>query len=152
VIYLLDVSVLLAAGYKDHKLHRRANRWLVDLEGSDPTARLVSCTITELGFVRIASGPAGHAKSVAAAQADLMQLKDKWQVTFLNDGFEASRLPEWVTKSKQVTDGYLLQLATLHHGFFATLDEGIPGALLIPKDADDNLYVREPFVPYGVAA
>jgi len=54
--------------------------------------------------------------------------------------------------SKQVTDGHLRQLALDHCATFATLDEGIPGALLIPGETDGPLFVRELPARYGIAA
>jgi hypothetical protein len=38
----------------------------------------------------------------------------------------------WANSPAQVTDGHLLQLAIAHGAVLATLDERIPGALLIP--------------------
>jgi hypothetical protein len=104
---------------------------------------------TELGFVRIASGGANLARNVNAAQYDLMRLKTRRPFVFLDDNLDANRLPPWVARSKQVTDGHLLELATAHNGILATLDEGIPGALLIPPDSP---FVKEPHLHYGVAA
>jgi predicted nucleic acid-binding protein len=152
VIYLLDVNVLLAIRYRSHDLHGRADRWLTELQQEDPSVRLATCSITELGFVRIACGTAGFAQSVGLAQADLKRMKEQRLFTFLDDGLGADRLPGWVEKSKQVTDGHLLQLATDHCASLATLDEGIPGAVLIPKESSSPLFVREPPARYGVAA
>ena len=149
--YLLDVSVLLAAGYDYHLLHTRAKRWLEGIQMTDSAPRLITCSITELGFVRIASGTTGLSSSVTRAQMDLNRLKEKWSLTFVGDNLDASQLPPWVNKSKQVTDGHLLQLAVNHGGILATLDKGIPGALLIPNVADPP-GVKEPRLPYGVAA
>jgi predicted nucleic acid-binding protein len=152
VIYLLDVNVLLAVSYQMHDLHERADGWLNDLHEMDPSARLATCSITELGFVRIASGTARLAQNVGVAQADLKRMKEQRLFTFLDDGLGANRLPRWVEKSKQVTDGHLLQLATDYGATFATLDEGIPGALLIPEEPGGPLFVREPPAHYGIAA
>jgi predicted nucleic acid-binding protein len=152
VIYLLDVNVLLAVAYRMHALHERADRWLDELQETDRSVRLGTCSITELGFVRIACGAARLAQNVGDAQADLKRVKKERLFTFLDDGLRADRLPRWVEKSKQVTDGHLLRLATDHCATFATLDEGIPGALLIPKEPPGPLFVREPLVPYGIAA
>ena len=65
MIYLLDVNVLLAVAYQWHDLHERADRWLNDLQQTDPPVRLATCSITELGFVRIACGSAGLALNVS---------------------------------------------------------------------------------------
>jgi len=151
-MYLLDVNVLLAVAYRVHDLHERADRWLTDLLQMYPSVRLATCSITELGFVRVACSKARLALNVSAAQDDLKRMKEQKRFAFLGDESGAERLPKWVEKSKQVTDGHLLQLATDHQATFATLDEGIPGALLIPKEVNGPLFVREPLVPYGIAA
>ncbi len=153
VIYLLDINVLLAMGFDDHPLHQRAHAWVDDLQASDPPPCFATCSITELGFVRIAAGSAKLAQDVTAARFALDKLKAKWPFIFLSDPFGADRLPEWVQRDKHVTDGHLLQLATAHRMPFATLDARIPGALLIPEHPDDDSWsVREPPVYYGVAA
>jgi predicted nucleic acid-binding protein len=149
VIYLLDVNVLLAASYTSHYLHERADGWLKSVTEADTCARLATCSVTELGFVRIACGGANLARGVSFAQRDLIHLKAQKPFIFLDDSLDANLLPPWVERSKQVTDGHLLQLATTYSGTLVTLDEGIPGALLIPKD---SLFVKESGTQYGVAA
>ena len=152
MIYLLDINVLLALAYDKHSLHGRAEMWLTDLEEMDPSVRPATCSITELGFVRIACGGARLAQNVSAAQAALKRVKKERLFTFLDDGLGVDRLPQWVEKSKHVTDGHLLQLATDHGATLATLDEGIPGAFLIPNEPEAPLFVREPPARYGIAA
>jgi predicted nucleic acid-binding protein len=156
MIYLLDVNVLLALGYEEHVHQTRAWRWLDCLHASEPSVNLATCSITELGFVRIASGGAGFAPSVSAAQEDLNGLKRKRRFAFLSDGLGADRLPCWVERSKQVTDGHLLELALAHNAVLVTLDNGIPGALLVPDDLVPlptvRPSVRETPGAYGIAA
>ena len=149
MMYLLDVNVLLAVGYRMHELHPRAIAWLTSLEEADHSIHLATCSITELGFVRVASGAAGLARNVGAALSDLGRLKNQRPMIFLNDGVPGDQLPEWVAKPKQVTDGHLVQLPTVHGGALATLDAGIPGSLLIPPIAAAPLFVREPTHRYG---
>jgi hypothetical protein len=48
------------------------------------------------------------------------------------DRNDISSLPKWVKSPAQTTDGHLLQLAIANGAVLATLDEGIPGAFLIP--------------------
>jgi hypothetical protein len=57
-----------------------------------------------------------------------------------------------VTKSTQTTDGHLLELARTHQAQLATLDTGIPGALLIPDLSNSGWRVEDPSVRYGTAA
>jgi hypothetical protein len=54
-----------------------------------------------------------------------------------------------VERPKHVTDGHLLALAEEYDGRLVTLDEGIPGALLIPMDGKGPSAVREPTMRYG---
>jgi predicted nucleic acid-binding protein len=152
MIYLLDVNVLLAMSYAKHVHHTRAERWLDSLQTNDVSVNLATCSITELGFVRIACSKADFAESVRVAQEDLKRLKTEKLFIFLDDGLGANRLPRWVERPKHVTDGHLLELASVHRGPLVTLDEGIPGALLIPEQPVDPLVVKEPRIHYGIAA
>lgn len=51
---------------------------------------------------------------------------------FVPDGIDVSVMPKWVKTPAQITDGHLVQLASANGAVLATLDEGIPGAFLIP--------------------
>jgi hypothetical protein len=50
----------------------------------------------------------------------------------LEDGIGADRLPAFARTPGKLTDGHLLELARKHGAMLATLDAGIPGALLLP--------------------
>ena len=115
---LLDVNALLAMQYQEHVHYARVNSWAAQLYGDREQGKIVfaTCPITELGFVRIASGKAGHSASVDSARADLHTLKSRQKMLFIPDGIPACRLPAWVRKSAQTTDGYLLALS-LRTGF-----------------------------------
>ncbi len=153
MIYLLDVNVLLALRYVDHVHHERAARWIQSLRTKKHEAPLLAtCAITELGFVRIATSSAGFAPAVSQARSDLMRLKETADLRLLPDGLGAERLPAWVIRSGQTTHGHLLQLASTYGATFATLDTGIPGALLIPDLSENSSRVNEPRLAYGVAA
>jgi hypothetical protein len=87
--------VLLAMSYVKHVHHDRAEQWVNTVQGDDDSVNLATCSITELGFVRVASGSAGFAVNVKPAQQDLKLLKTKRRCVFLDDGFggeSASRL------------------------------------------------------------
>lgn len=150
MIYLLDVCVLLAMGYSKHVHHARTDSWLNDVVGRGVLFSFATCSMSECGFVRVASNKKfGFSEDVEGARRDLRQLKAKTRFIFLDDNQGVERLPDWVTRSKQVTDGHLLALATASSASFVTLDEGIPGAALIPECPDDFCMVREPYIPYG---
>jgi len=128
--YLLDVNALIALGVFHHTFHPRVMAWAASLEG----AQLVTCSITELGFVRVAAQAPDYGFTVQQAQTLLNSLKTKnnMPLAFLPDGIDISQLPAWVKTPRQTTDGHLLQLASANGALLATLDERIPGAFLIP--------------------
>ena len=72
--------------------------------------------------------------TVAQARDLLVRLKKTNVVkfTFIVDHHDVTHFPSWVKKGKQVTDGHLLELAKANGAALATLDPGIPGAVLIP--------------------
>jgi predicted nucleic acid-binding protein len=128
--YLLDVNALIAYGYGKHDFHGRAGVWVRSLVGD----RFLTCSITELGFVRVLGNVRAYGMNVAQARSLLMELK-AWStlpLEFLPDGNDVSALPTWVKSPGQTTDGHLVQLASANGAVLATLDVGIPGAYLIP--------------------
>lgn len=132
--YLLDVDALVALGYEGHEQHGRVAKWEHALAGRS-TPEFATCPITELGFVRILAQVSAYGFSVAEARGLLLDLKSDSSVkfTFLPDDHDATRLPAWVVRPKQTTDGHLVQLAKANGAALATLDENIPGAYLIPS-------------------
>ena len=62
--FLLDVNALVALGFIHHEFHDRVARW-VKAEGFPP---LATCSITELGFVRVLSQTQVYGFSVADAR------------------------------------------------------------------------------------
>ena len=130
--WLLDVNVLVAMAHQDHLDHGRVARWFASQAGTE--ARMGTCSITELGFVRVSVQAALEA-SIPEAVKTLKGLKASSRIPFdlLSDGQGASQLPRIVTGPKQVTDGHLLELARRSQRQLVTLDKGIPGAFLIPS-------------------
>lgn len=131
--YLLDVNALIALGITRHQFHDRVTTWLSSL-AADGIPKLATCSITELGFVRIVSQVSAYNVTLEQAKTQLSRLKevDRYDITFLPDGNDVSKLPTWVSTSKQTTDGHLVGLATRQKCLLATLDEGIPDAFVIP--------------------
>jgi uncharacterized protein len=130
MVYLLDVNALVALGFAPHQFHNRLASWL----GSRDIT-LATCSITELGFLRVLAQASNYGLTVAQARELLHDLKDadNFRFTFILDDHDASRLPGWARAAKQITDGHLSTLAKVHGAVLATLDEKIPGSYLIPK-------------------
>jgi predicted nucleic acid-binding protein len=130
VKYLLDVNALVALGFSHHEFHDRVAAWL-DAQKFPP---LATCSITELGFVRVLAQVPAYGFTVIQARTLLLRLKKSKIVTFtfLADGHDISHLPSWVKTPKRTTDGHLLELASANAAVLATLDEKIPGAYSIP--------------------
>lgn len=127
--YLADVNLLLALGWSHHTNHRAARAWLNGLAKDD---MLATCAITELGFVRISVQPAFGSADIATAKRTLAHFRTaKRGHMFVSDALDADALPAWVKTAKHTTDGHLLALANQHGAKLATLDAGIPGAVLI---------------------
>lgn len=129
--YLLDVNALVALGLLNHEFHTRVARWI----GSLKSPQLASCSITELGFVRVLSQSPAYGFSVSQARNLLLRLKGAMGEGFqlIPDAHDISELPGWVKSPKQITDGHLSKLADANELVLATLDESIPGAFVIPK-------------------
>ena len=132
--YLLDVSALVAIGVVDHEFHGGVTAW-IDRIRSNGGIELLTCSITEVGFVRVLSQTILYAFTVSTARALLQRMKaqEATPFGFLPDDHDISHLPNWVKGPKQITDGHLLQLAKANGADFATFDKGIPGAILIPE-------------------
>jgi toxin-antitoxin system PIN domain toxin len=122
----LDINVLLALLDRDHVDHRRAAAWL-ETEISNGWA---SCAITENGFVRIISQPR-YPNPISSAEA-IRRLAgatqrphhEFWRCDLsLLDLHVVDR--SRVHGPRQVTDAYLLALATAQGGRFVTFDQSV---------------------------
>lgn len=122
--YLLDVNVLIALIDPAHVQHDRAHEWFA-AQGQGAWA---TCPLTENGVVRIV-GAARYPSTpgTPAAVAELMALLRRhpghefWpdDVTLFDRQLvDSARLLD----SSQVTDTYLLALASAHSGQLATFD------------------------------
>jgi predicted nucleic acid-binding protein len=131
MIYLLDVNALVALGFMNHEFHDRLAAWVQ----SHNSPNLASCSITELGFVRVLAQAPAYGFTVTQARTLLLRLKEARTspLQFIPDEHDVSHLPAWVRAPKQITDAHLSRLATANAALLATLDESIPGSYLIPK-------------------
>jgi uncharacterized protein len=127
--YLLDVSVLVALTYDGHEFNERVSRWV-----GKERATFLTCSLTELGMLRILCQPA-YNKPSEIGRGALLRLKASTspRFEFLADDADMASLRRWVKGPKQLTDGHLLDLAKKHGAELATLDERIPGAYLVPR-------------------
>ncbi len=138
---LLDINVLVALLDADHVDHRRAHDWLDD----EIEAGWASCAITENGFVRIISqprypSPVSPAEAVALLrQARATAHHEFWpcDVSLLD---KTTVDPLRLHGPRQVTDAYLLALATAHDGRFISFDRSI-SLSAVPGAADVRLTV-----------
>jgi predicted nucleic acid-binding protein len=132
--YLLDVNTLLALVVLEHEFHARVASWVERLSASG-IPELATCSITELGFVRVLGQAQQYGSSVTLARELLLKVKNsdgiRW--IFIADDRDISHLPRWVRISKQTTDGHLAELAKANEAVLATLDRRIPGGFAIPQ-------------------
>ena len=131
--FLLDVNVLVAWGWANHTGHDQVTQWLSRMKQTSGNFFLTSA-IPELGFVRVS----GH-RSVGLISPEeagrvlsgMLQTLGQQHV-FLPDDQSATQWPAWCQTANHTTDAHLLVLAQAHGAELATLDQGIPGAYLIP--------------------
>jgi predicted nucleic acid-binding protein len=127
------MECFVALGFLQHEFHRRVAGWVHTL-ASKGVLELATCSITELGFVRVLAQAPQYGFTIAPARNLLLRLKtgDALKFTSIADDHDVSRIPAWVKTAKQTTDGHLAQLAKAKGAILATLDGRIPGAFLIP--------------------
>lgn len=132
--YLLDVNALIALGFLQHEFHQRVAGWVRALT-SKGSPVLATCSITELGFVRVLAQTPQYGLTTFQARSLLLQLKAASSVhfTFIADDHDISHLPSWVKVARQTTDGHLAQLAKAKGAILATLDGRIHRAFQIPS-------------------
>jgi predicted nucleic acid-binding protein len=128
VTFLLDVNALIAVAVEHHEFHRRVAVWA----SRQAPGAFATCSITELGFVRVLANAPAYGYTLSQSALLLARLKKAVGMTFLTDDCDLTSLPVWVKNASQLTDGHLFALANAHGKVLATLDTRIPGAYLIP--------------------
>jgi len=123
--YLLDVNVLLALIDPDHTWHSTAHEWFE----AETNRAWATCPLTENGVLRIAGNSRypntpGSPGEVAKLMVRLRHVPghDFWpdDVSLLEERYiDTSRL----TDARQITDTYLLALASSRNGKLATFDK-----------------------------
>jgi predicted nucleic acid-binding protein len=112
--HLLDVNFLIACIWESHAEYARANQWLTEARS------FATCSISEMGFLRVSLSPAFGA-NFGDAMAALGAIVGLRTHRFLRDATRAQSLPQ-VSTSKDVTDAHLILLARRHGLKLATFD------------------------------
>ena len=132
--FLIDINVLIALIDPAHVSHDAAHEWF-EGEGRPSWA---TCPMTENGVIRIVSNPKypntpGSPSIVANSLSGLCQLSGH---IFWPDDISlvaSSHVdPSLIFTSAQVTNSYLLALASAHGGKLATLDRRL-STKAVPK-------------------
>ena len=124
---LLDLNVLTALLWPAHEHHEPAHRWF----SARGQAGWATCSLTQLGFVRLVSNPAfsRDALSPAAAVTLLAENVAHPRHRFWTDSLQVpaalADVRPRLQGHQQLTDAYLLALAGLRNGVLATFDRGL---------------------------
>lgn len=138
---LLDINILIALLDADHLHHGTARRWLIN----NIEQGWASCPLTQNGCIRILSQPVYPGSLPPARVADRLRAatETEWH-TFWPDSISllGSDQVDWasILGSRQITDAYLLALATRHGGRLVTLDRKIQISS-VPEASQENLVV-----------
>lgn len=124
---LLDLNILTALLWPAHEHHDAAHRWF-RARGGAPWA---TCALTQLGFVRLVSNPAfsRDALTPVAAVAFLAENLTAQGHEYWSERLQVAEALEVIEPAvhgyRQVTDAYLLALASRRKGVLATFDRGL---------------------------
>ena len=128
--YLLDVNALIALAHTGHVFHAKASNWFLSVAA---TARgFHTCSITEIGFVRVSVVTGLQPDIITAKQAlDALKASSKIRFELISDDVGVAQLPAFVKRPQALTDGHLFELARKNSMQLVTFDQGIPNALHI---------------------
>lgn len=126
-VWLLDANLLIALTHASHVHHGEAHAWLEQVS----KRRWATCALTQLAFVRLTSNPrvVGDTISPSQAMQALASMTAQAQHEYWVDAPEPLQVPTLASAAlvghRQVTDAYLLGLATARSQCLATLDRGL---------------------------
>jgi toxin-antitoxin system PIN domain toxin len=124
---LLDLNILTALLWPAHEHHDAAHRWFA----SRVRARWATCALTQLGVVRIMSNPSFSRDALSPAEAVALLAENIGHPghEFWPDGLQVPSAVEPMETRlqgyRQLTDAYLLALASRRKGVLATFDRGL---------------------------
>ncbi len=142
---LLDVNVLIALFDPEHIHYETAHAWF----GGNSRGAWATCPLTENGFVRIVANPGypGRRTTGADATGRLRKFCDTEDHEFWADSLSLRDRRHFTAGTirgyRQITDIYLLALATANDGVLVTFDDSIP-ASAVPGAGPDRLMVLRP--------
>jgi uncharacterized protein len=124
---LLDLNILTALLWPAHEHHDAAHGWFA----GRADARWATCSLTQLGFVRIVSNPAFSRDALSPVEAlqllaeNLVHAGHEFWPDTLQVPAAVKAMEAGLQGYKQLTDAYLLALAHRRKGVLATFDRGL---------------------------
>lgn len=124
---LLDINILTALLWPAHEHHDVAHAWF----GDRADAPWATCSLTQLGFVRIVSNPAFSRDALSSVEAlallaeNLAHPRHQFWTESLPVPAAVRAVEVRLQGCKQLTDAYLLALAHRREGVLATFDRGL---------------------------
>jgi uncharacterized protein len=138
---LLDVNLLVALFDPEHVHHEPAHGWF----GAHRSSGWATCPLTENGVVRILSNQAYSPSAAQPAEIArrLASFRASGHHVFWPDDLSLcdSTVFSLTVAHRQLTDVYLLGLATTHGGRLATFDRSIPLKGVRGARADDLIVI-----------
>lgn len=124
---LLDLNVLTALLWPAHEHHEAAHRWF----HGRGNKRWATCSLTQLGFVRLVSNPSFSRDALRPIEgvALLSQNLSHPGHEFWTENVQLPAAVEGMESTlqgyRQLSDAYLLALASRRKGVLATFDRGL---------------------------
>ena len=120
-VALLDTNVLLALGWPSHQHHAAAHRWFA----RESKKGWASCSLTQLGFVRLSANRSFTADAVSPTEA--AELLQRWTADSHHHFWRSPRADEPIIfrhafGAGQVNDAWLVATAKANKGVVATFD------------------------------
>ena len=137
---LLDVNFIIALMDPDHVFHERSHNWWANNSESG----WASCPLTENGLVRLMSNPK-YSDKIKLTPGDLIRRLKTFAAETAHEFWpddvslrdENVFLAQRIHGFRQLTDLYLLALATKHNGRLVTFDRAIPLSAVIGANAEN---------------
>ena len=143
---LLDVNVLVALFDADHVHHDLAHDWFADARSKG----WATCPITENGAIRVLANPKyGSSLSDVPALLDLLnRFRASGHHEFWDDSVsladETLFAQSFIQGHRQLTDVYLLGLATRKQGQLVTFDRSISPRAVLDATAESLVVIGSP--------